>query len=298
MAMPELVIRLSGQFPTANLDRLLSSLAALNTVVEPTLVTVDLSGLEHISAPCVAVLVSALLDIDERDFLIDGSSIVGPNRRDVKQRLEDLDVLELLVEAPPTRDVTPAPVQGSRPCQRFSQDDDPGQVAQRLTDAMAEVCATDVAARNATWWALNEIAQNVVDHAESVGGAVGIAEVTRGGTELVVAISDRGVGVRVSLAANSDYRDLGSDLQALKTAIRPGVTSRSGPGGFGLFLTQVLLGLNGGSLAVRSGTARLETGATPSEEFDLEHMHGTLVTIRIRTDRPFSLERILDPTNR
>ncbi len=150
------------------------------------------------------------------------------------------------------------------------------------------------------WFALNEIAQNVAEHAAASGGAVAIAEVTRGGAELEVAIADHGVGIRASLEANPTQA-IASDLDALRTAVTPGVSARPdrpGPVGLGIYLTQLLLSDNGGALVMRSGTAQLEASATPSYAFDLARLRGTLVTLRFRTDKPVSLESLLGAPER
>ena len=294
MDAPRRQVRLAGRFAAGDLDRLLEALAPLTELTTPTELMIDLRSLSHISASSVAVLVSALLDTVARGVVAPTSRMVAPRDVEVRRRLQELDVLELLVDRPPEEDFVRKNDRGSRPCQWFTEDDDPGQVARSLTDAMAEVCPTDGPACNAMWFALNEIAQNVFDHAQAPGGGVGIAEVTRGGTEFIVAIADQGVGVRSSLARNPSYTSLPSDLAALRTAMQAGVTARpEKPGGLGLFVTHQLLRHNGGALIMRSGTAQLELGATPSEDQGLAELPGTLVTLRFRTDQPFSLGPIL-----
>jgi hypothetical protein len=297
MTQLECNIRLHGSYALADLDRLLVALAPLDSLQAQTRVRIDLRDLERISAPSIAVLVSALLDVQARGVLDADSTIVAPRDQDVRRRLQAFDVLELLVAHPPQEDFERRKARGSRPCRRFTGADEPGKVAKDLADAVAEVCQTDETAQHAMLFALTEIAQNVSDHAASRGGAVGTAEVTRGGAELEIAIADHGVGIRRSLARNRALAGITSDLSALRTAVTAGATARPNrPGhlGLGLYLTQLLLRDNGGAFIVRSGTARLELGATPSEDYELARMRGTLVIMRFRTDNPFSLEVILD----
>jgi anti-sigma regulatory factor (Ser/Thr protein kinase) len=292
--IPKRVISLDGSFASADLDRLLTSLEPLGAIRTPTALTIDLRRLERVSAAAAAVLVSRLLDAESRGVVADDSRMMGPASPAVDRRLKDLDVLELLVRDPPGKDPERRRRRGSRPCQHFVSTDDPGAVAQSLTDAISEVCEADQAACHAIRWALNEIAQNVIDHAASPSGGVGIAEVTRGGTELEVVIVDCGIGIRSSLRKRLEYQDLESDLVALRTALLPDVSTRiEKPGGLGLYATQHLLQRNGGGLVVRSGTAQLEVGATFSESIGLAPMHGTLVTLRFRTDQLLSLDLIL-----
>lgn len=299
IAPSDLNIAVRGPFPSGDIDRLLSVLAPLDEVVVATRVVVDLRKLGRLSGAAVAVLVSRLRDVSARGVLAAGSMIIEPDEAEVAQRLRELGLVSCLVETADSEGFAHTPVEGSRPCQVFSEQDDPGRIARDLTEAIAEVCETDAVSRNTTWFALNELAQNVVDHAASLGGAVAVADTDRGGTELEIAIVDAGVGIRASLAKNPDYRDLGSDLAALQTAVLAGVTGRTDqPGGLGLFVIHVLLQANGGSLVLRSGTAQLAAGTEPRQDSGLVGMRGTLITVRFRTDRPFSLAPILHAADR
>jgi anti-sigma regulatory factor (Ser/Thr protein kinase) len=286
-------IQLAGAFATADLDRLAAALAPLDELRDETLATVDLSGVTRISAPSVAVLVATLLEVSARGVIAPGSAVIHPDNPAVQEHLEQLDVVEVL-SGMPTEGLDRLRERGSRPCQVVRPGDDPGEVALGLTEAMREVCSTDGPASNATWFALNEIAQNVIDHSDALGGGVAVAEVTSGGREFEVAMADHGIGVRQSLARNPIYRELSSDLDALRTALQAGVTALpEKPGGFGLFVTQVLLRQNGGGMMMRSGDAHLDTGSPPEGSFGHALMRGTLVSLRFRTDSPFSLEPIL-----
>jgi hypothetical protein len=270
-------------------------LAALR---EHTLVTIDLRALHRVSARSVAVFVACALEVKARGVVADGSKILLPTDPRVRDRLNGLDVLELLSGWPPGQPVKRKAVRGSRPCQVFRPTDDPALAARSLSLAMAEVCQTDDFARDATWYALNEIAQNVADHADARGGAVGIAEVTRGGDEVEVTIADFGVGIRASLERNPKHKSL-TDLEALKIAVSPGGSGRvdpPAPAGLGLYFIQLMLRDNGGELAVRSAEAELVIGPSPSESLGLTTMSGTLVTLRFRTDKPVRLEPILPPS--
>lgn len=85
------------------------------------------------------------------------------------------------------------------------------------------------------------------------------------------------------------------DLSAINAALAFGVTSNPlRNSGLGLFMTQLLLKLNGGTLLVRSGTAAVERGATDREWTDLPRIKGTLVALRARIDRPLSLKPVYE----
>src|SRR4051812_3401402 len=97
-------IRLAGSYATAELDQLIGALAPLDTLHPQTHVHLDLSDLERISAPSVAMLVACLLEADARGCVAPGSAVYGPRRRAAQKRLEELDVVEVLV-GDPTREL-------------------------------------------------------------------------------------------------------------------------------------------------------------------------------------------------
>ena len=260
-------------------------------------VTIDLRALGWMSAQSAAVFLACALEVKACGVVAAGSEIQLPQDHEVLMRLVELNVLELLSGWTPGEPVERKAVRGSRPCQIFSPNGDPAYSARDLSLAMAEVCQTDAPARDATWYALNEIAQNVTDHADACAGAVGIAEVTSGGREVEVTIADFGVGVRASLERNPKYESL-PDLEALKIAISLGGSARIDPQrpvGLGLYFIQLMLRDNGGEFAVRSGRAGIVIGPASAESAGLAPMPGTLVTLRFRTDRPVSIGPLLDP---
>lgn len=74
-------------------------------------------------------------------------------------------------------------------------------------------------------------------------------------SELEIGIVDLGIGVRASMAKNSDFDELYTDdLSAIEVALRPTYTSTPGRNaGLGLAFSTLLLKLNEGRLIVRSG---------------------------------------------
>lgn len=295
MRTPCVTISLRGPYSVDRLDRLLRAIAPLNAMTEPTRVAIDLSGLAHIDASSLAIFVATVYDVTMRGLLAEGSVYRPPKNFLVKRWLERMDVVRLLVRPVPRENVTRRSDQAFRPCQVFEKSEDLKWTADRLTGALTEACETDQPMRFATWFALNEIAENVIEHAESPMGAVALAQVSPKRREFTVSIADRGIGIRVSLRRNAAYADIPTDLEALGVAQQPGVTSKLGTrGGLGLFITLAVLKATGGSLFLRSGSAALETGNITRGVSDLVPMTGTLVALRFRTDRPFGLDVVLD----
>lgn len=259
------------------------------------MLTVDLQSLDVMSAPSVAVLAAAALEVAARGVLADGSRIVLPRDPTVQERLNTWGVLRLLAGWSSDDPRDQAPTRGWCPCQLFGPHADPGRAAQALAMAIADACETELSARHVIWYTLNELGKNVVDHSCAEAGAIGVADVTTGGTEVEVAIADFGIGIRSSLSRNPAHASI-SEIEALHIAVSLGGSSRvepPGPVGLGLYFTQLILQDNGGHLLIRSGGAELVVGSGASEESALEHMQGTLLILRFRTDRPVRLDSIL-----
>lgn len=105
-------------------------------------------------------------------------------------------------------------------------------------------------------WSLNEVTDNVINHAQSkVGGFVQVTNFSKS-KRVEFAVADAGVGIPNSLRYG--YPDLRSDHEALDRAIREGVTRSSEVGqGNGLFGTFRICQIGKGRLNIRSGYASL-----------------------------------------
>ena len=223
-------ITLRGPFPRQQLDRLLRELAPLSRLTEPSHLVVDLTGLARIDASSLAVLVSALHDVAERDLITDESTILAPKNWLVARWLERMDVIRLLAgAAAPVEEFVRREDHAFCPCQTFTSLDELAALATRLTGALSEAVQTDAASRFATYFALNEIAENVIEHARSSIGAIALAQVAPKRNEFIVAIADRGIGVRASLTQNPAYGGITDDLDALQLAEKRGISSKTAP---------------------------------------------------------------------
>lgn len=105
---------------------------------------------------------------------------------------------------------------------------------------------------------VQEVIQNVVDHAESPIGGVMSARYMAQRREIRVGIVDRGVGIAVKLGAK--YPEVGSSLEALNRVIEGGYSSRSRPNNQGLGVSNLfgLCGSSGGRIAMFTGNAFAE----------------------------------------
>jgi anti-sigma regulatory factor (Ser/Thr protein kinase) len=164
------------------------------------------------------------------------------------------------------------------PTIQFSSPKEQNTAVNRMVDAVlcsqTQLGRPDLAAIE---WALNEITDNVMNHAQSeVGGLVQLTNhKSRKRIEFVVA--DPGVGIRATM--QQGHPDLRSDTEALDRAIREGVTRDKKVGqGNGLFGTFEIAQVGTGYLHVHSGYAGLnyshEQLGTHSDPIPL---NGTLV---------------------
>jgi len=110
-------------------------------------------------------------------------------------------------------------------------------------------------------WSLNEVVDNVLNHANSPGG--GFASLTTGLTDKVqFTVADCGVGVLASL--REAYPQLRYDTDSLGEAIKAGVTrNRQAGQGNGLAGTLRIATASGGSFSIMSGVGRLNVFHDP-----------------------------------
>ena len=105
-------------------------------------------------------------------------------------------------------------------------------------------------------WTLNEITDNVLNHAESsVGGFVQLSMLERTNRLIELVVADAGIGIPNSLRTTRPHLD---DLEAVEMAIREGVTRDKRVGqGNGLFGTFQICEKSKGQLRIDSGRGTL-----------------------------------------
>lgn len=102
---------------------------------------------------------------------------------------------------------------------------------------------------------IQEVTQNVVDHAKSPIGGVMVARYLSIGNEVRVAIVDRGVGIAQSLRVQ--YPDTSNAITALRRVVEGGFSSRSRPNNLGLGVSNLfkLVAIARGRMALVTGEA-------------------------------------------
>jgi anti-sigma regulatory factor (Ser/Thr protein kinase) len=259
-------------------------------ISEPKLIHLDLRGLVFLAAAPLAVLVAVMMDLDHRGLVAIGSVYRPPRNRLVERYLARMDFERLLVDPATPENFSRRKEEGFRPCRVFAAHTELPLVVHSLVSAVAEACQLTTPAQKVIYLALNEIAQNVVDHSSAGAGGVCIAQRLRSRHEFEVAIVDCGIGVRASLTGNPAYSGVDTDAEAIATAIRPGVTGLPISGrGLGLHVTRQLLAANHGTLTIRSGDATVEAGSRTVITTDGRKLPGTLVVLRAPTNRQLHL---------
>jgi anti-sigma regulatory factor (Ser/Thr protein kinase)/ABC-type transporter Mla MlaB component len=279
-------VTLTGEFGTACLDMLCMQLTPLTSLTDPELVSIDLSALEGMCASALAVLVSAL-----RTARVDG--LCNPfSQFNAPRSCPELtgEFLRALVEHRDDRQPQ-GTVEAACGCEPFSSIDGVVRARETLLQWISAEAKLSEQAQATVRKLIWDLAQNVLAHAE-IGGGVAAARVNLHDQTLELAVADRGIGIRESLA-RSEVPNVSDDVSALRAALQPGVTSEPGTGkGMGLYLANRVLVKNEGTLMVRSGNARLEQPSQVELAAPLPNFKGTLVTVVARLDRPLDHEAV------
>lgn len=150
-------------------------------------------------------------------------------------------------------------------------------------------------------WAINELTDNVIVHAESpIGGLVQVSSFKRTSKVIEFTIADAGLGIPATLRSGGSFA--GPDTAALDRAIREGVTRDKSVGqGNGLFGSYQICAHSGGAFQLESGHARL---LYRSGDYGLEirnqtvPVNGTLVIAKIDFTNPDLLKEALSFSGR
>lgn len=297
MAEDALQIRLAGNYGFESIERAIRDMQPLLELDEPRELEIDLGGLVFMGPTSLALLEAALKRVEGRG-LAAGGYITHPRSQMTKNYLQRMDLfsgLADLVAEIPVEDFTRREPVGFRPCQQFGSPDDYWRVASELSEALRERCNVDDTAFAAIRICLDELAENVVHHADSTIGGFAAAQGNPRRNRFEVGIVDLGIGFRASLAKNPDIPASETDHDAIETALRPFVTSTPDRNaGIGLFVTRRLLKANGGVLLVRSGLGRMVAGERDGVESAEVSMPGAVVALRARTDRPLDIGAVYE----
>src|SRR6266850_3116980 len=144
-------------------------------------------------------------------------------------------------------------------------------------------------------WSVNEITDNVLNHAQSkIGGLVQVSTFQRGRKRIEYIVADAGVGIPATL--RETHPEIDSDTTALDQAIREGVTRDKSIGqGNGLFGSYEICSHSNGFFQVESGYGKLVFTERDGLHVSTEKVpyEGTLVAAQINFSVPQLLEEAL-----
>lgn len=150
-------------------------------------------------------------------------------------------------------------------------------------------------------WAINEITDNVLNHATAPHGGFVQVSTFRDSHKIHFVVADAGRGIPESM--REGFPRVGTDADALLEAVKQGVTRSPDVGqGNGLAGTlRIAVGL-GGSLKLRSGRGELRVIKSPGfTEYQQDHQNrpprlayrGTVVAVELGTDARVDLQELL-----
>jgi hypothetical protein len=138
--------------------------------------------------------------------------------------------------------------------------------------------------------AVSEISQNTFDHN---GGSCGFLAMQVYGTApsrfLEIGVSDSGAGLRSTLLRNPRHANVGTDLEAIRLAIQPGVSEHDDPTrGTGLYHLLQNAYDRGGTVQICSGTAKVRFRGDRKQgwAFSVPPMPGVHIAVTLPAQSP------------
>ncbi len=251
--------------------------------IDDTQVTIDLPEECYLTTEAMAFLCSWGLARKEK-----GSSIAFGGEADVLNYLSRMDLFQHL---------------GFDYKEKFNRHNETGRFiplrlirdftdVTRATDAICELVIHQFENAHeflpALEWAVNEVIDNVYNHACISTPAAICGQYYPKNKRLEIAIVDSGRGIKASLAESFDLPD---DKTAIGKAMQRGVTRNKDEGqGNGLAGTREIVLKNGGSLRVWSGNSQYHISKGVEQGFhNIPTMQGTGVLIKLNTEQPVDL---------
>jgi hypothetical protein len=295
---PHVELHLSGGYYFGQINRLIGDLQPLfelDRTSTRAVVTVDLSRMMFIGPCGLSLLVATIHRLRLRGLTAPGGAIVQPHASGIATYLHRIDFYKRLFDSVDWPDhVEKAEVAGMRECKHFPSDPEAPDwgdalrgVTHEILDAIEELIQTDQATHTSLEFLLGELTDNVGYHADTDLGGFAAVQWLPTQHEIEIGIVDLGVGIAESLRRNPLLAPLATDdLAAIRSALRATVTSTpERNSGYGLSYAQHLLALNDGRLLVRSGRGHVIRGAKTSERLVASNLPGTLVGLRLNTER-------------
>jgi len=130
---------------------------------------------------------------------------------------------------------------------------------------------------------INELMTNGFDHSKTKLGCYVCAQWYPAKKNLRISFADGGIGIFQSLRDSGKFSYIRTDAEAIRLAIKPGITTRKKQlGGFGLDYIKKYVRNNNGTLTIISGHAKVNFYRNKIEQKDEPiKFDGTIVDIRV-----------------
>lgn len=131
---------------------------------------------------------------------------------------------------------------------------------------------------------IQEMLTNVFDHSRSDSGCFICAQYYPAKRTIRLCITDLGVGILYNLKGK--YHGITNDIEAIREAVKEGVSSRPQSAGFGLTHIRNFLKVNEGTLTIISGKGKVNFYSNKIEGYNMtEGFEGTIVNLKINADK-------------
>jgi anti-sigma regulatory factor (Ser/Thr protein kinase) len=284
-------LTLSGDFARSDLDLLCDELRDLPEWSPDEPASVDLRSLQSMEPTALAVLLATLGGLHRRQICNPLQDLYPPENQNGVKCLHPRALHDLMAGHGHWQEDNDSPaILG---CETFAGTGGVDAVRERLYQQLAIHTDWSSSSLKSLSGMIFELSENVIQHSRAAGG-VAVLRVCSEEQRIALAIADNGIGIRESLVRNPEFSDIGDDLTAIVKAMGARTTGEPGTGGgMGLFLARCMVRSNGGRFMVRSGEACREESDSLRDSGHLSHLHGTLISVEARTDRPFDYDETI-----
>ncbi len=280
-------IRIAGVLNLYSYRRILAALHQATTVQGFRDLTLDFSMTTRAySGPMLALLVTCARLREDSDV---DCSLVRPKDARLRRLFANANWAHL---ATPTKFGSSSwQPETVLPASRFASPDEQHEIVDKTIDAiLSSPAALTRESLAAFEWAVNEVTDNVLQHADAPSGGLVQLSHYPNAKWLEFVVADAGRGIPDSIRTT---RSEVSDLEALELCVRRGITRDKDVGqGNGLFGTHRAANVGEGDFEIHSGWASLRASLRAKEEGI--PFHGTLVVVRLDYSDPDALWRALD----
>ena len=250
-------------------------------------VTLDFSDTTWVDpGPMVAVLAFCIQLRDESDV---DFSLVRPGAGNVWRLFSNANWAHLVAPQQFSKSTWHPP--SGLPASRFRSPKEQDEIVSQIVDAvLASPAGLARPGLAAFEWAVNEITDNVLQHADSAQGGLVQLNHHPNRRQLEFTVADAGRGIPDTMRTT---RPLISDPDALHLSIQRGITRDKEVGqGNGLFGTHRASRVGTGDFVIHSGSASIHSDLKAREE--AVPVAGTLVVVTLDYSDPEALWRALD----